>query len=663
MATDIPTNKVHPTTTLRLLQACGLVMLPHLDHLPLWASMSVLGFGLWRAIAAKRHWPMPARWARILIMVLAMVGVYAQYGRISGQHPGTTLLILLLAVKLTELKTPRDHAVLALFGYVVLATQFLFSQELPQVLWLIAGSLAITLALLDLSRPAGPLPWRVSLRHTAAMMLQGIPLMLILFVLFPRISGPLWGMPQDAGRATIGLSDSMKPGSISGLTDTGAVAFRARFEGQAPDPKDMYWRGPVFWSFDGSSWSRELSQYLPKPEFEALGKAVTYQVTLEPHGKRWLFALDMPVTLPEKSHFTGARQLLSYKRQRERSIYKVSSALSYQLEAELSAPAKKWGLQLPEGSNRRAQALAKEWQSQGLTPQQISEQALGLFREEAFIYTLRPPLLGRDGIDEFLFGTRRGFCEHFAGAYTFLMRAAGVPARIVTGYQGAEYNAVGGYYIIRQADAHAWVEIWQEDQGWVRVDPTAAVAPERIEQGMAASFSGDDTLPLILSGRFPLMYRLQLRWDWVNQSWYEWVLAYGPELQKSFLGNLGLADWGRMILALTLLSTLFLTILGAAFIWQSNRRPVIDDIQKEWLRFCKRLERAGIQRHTHEGPVDFVQRACQQLPRQASDMQAISQHYLSLRYGHALPKGEIKMQLAEMRQKINRFKAASPTAA
>ncbi len=643
---------VHPNTTLRLLAACGLVILPHIEHLPLWASLGTLGFGIWRAVAARRHWRMPARWARILIMAMVMVGVYAEYGRLNGQHPGTTLLILLLAVKLTELRTPRDHAVLALFGIVVLATQFLFSQELPQVVWLLVGSLALTMSLLDLSRPDGPLPFKQSVRHSAALVTQSIPLMLILFVLFPRIPGPLWGLPADTRQATIGLSETMRPGSISSLTDTGAVAFRVRFFDPAPDPSEMYWRGPIFWTFDGYQWSRDLSDDLPQADFRAEGDAVSYQVTMEPHRKYWLFSLDMPISLPDKAHFTPSRQLLARDKQRERRLYKVASALDYQLELDLSKMARDWGLQLPPRGNDKTRELAESWRSQGLSPEQISLKALQMFRQQEFVYTLRPPLLGRDGIDEFLFGTRRGFCEHYAGAYSFLMRAAGIPARVVTGYQGAEYNRIGDYYIVRQADAHAWSEIWLEGRGWVRIDPTAAVAPERIEQGLAASFTEAGALPAIISGQFPLMQQLQLRWDWVNQNWYEWVLAYGPDLQKSFLSKLGLADWTRMILALTVLSTLFLAILGAAFLWQSQRKAPVDAVQGLWLRFCQQLARAGVVRGAHEGPQDFMRRAVAALPDRQDDIQFITQCYVRLRYTNEKPNRLLPL----LRQRIRKFR-------
>ncbi len=643
---------VHPNTTLRLLAACGLVILPHIEHLPLWASLGTLGFGIWRAVAARRHWRMPARWARILIMAMVMVGVYAEYGRLNGQHPGTTLLILLLAVKLTELRTPRDHAVLALFGIVVLATQFLFSQELPQVVWLLVGSLALTMSLLDLSRPDGPLPFKQSVRHSAALVTQSIPLMLILFVLFPRIPGPLWGLPADTRQATIGLSETMRPGSISSLTDTGAVAFRVRFFDPAPDPSEMYWRGPIFWTFDGYQWSRDLSDDLPQADFRAEGDAVSYQVTMEPHRKYWLFSLDMPISLPDKAHFTPSRQLLARDKQRERRLYKVASALDYQLELDLSEMAREWGLQLPPRGNDKTRELAESWRSQGLSPEQISLKALQMFRQQEFVYTLRPPLLGRDGIDEFLFGTRRGFCEHYAGAYSFLMRAAGIPARVVTGYQGAEYNRIGDYYIVRQADAHAWSEIWLEGRGWVRIDPTAAVAPERIEQGLAASFTEAGALPAIISGQFPLMQQLQLRWDWVNQNWYEWVLAYGPDLQKSFLSKLGLADWTRMILALTVLSTLFLAILGAAFLWQSQRKAPVDAVQGLWLRFCQQLARAGVVRGAHEGPQDFMRRAVAALPDRQDDIQFITQCYVRLRYTNEKPNRLLPL----LRQRIRKFR-------
>ncbi|MGB1580796.1 MAG: transglutaminase TgpA family protein [Nevskiales bacterium] len=648
---------VHPGTTLRLLAAVAVVIIPHLGHLPIWASLSTLGFGLWRAIAAIRHWRLPARWARVGIMILALVGVYAEYGRINGQHPGTTLLVLLLAVKLTELRTARDHAVLALFGYVVLATLFLFSQELPQIIWLLGGSLAITLSLVDLSRPAGPLPIKASARHSAALMLQGIPLMLILFILFPRIPGPLWGLPADTGQATIGLSDSMSPGSISGLTDTGAVAFRVRFDGTAPQPDQLYWRGPVFWQFDGRSWHNDRSDDLPKAGFEAVDEGdntLSYQVTLEPHRKYWLFALDMPISLPPKAHFSPSRQVLSRDKVRERQLYKMQSVTQYRLEPQLSEPARQWGLQLPSAGNPRSRELIEQWQAEGAAPAQISQRALRMFSEQAFIYTLQPPLLGRNSIDEFLFGTRRGFCEHYAGAYTFLMRSAGIPARIVTGYQGGEYNQVGGYYIIRQADAHAWVEIWLEGQGWVRVDPTAAVAPERIESGLATAVGDADVLPAVITRRFPLMYQLQMRWDWVNQSWYEWILAYGPELQKSFLGRFGLAEWGRMILVLTLLSTLFLAVLGAAFVVQSRRKPLLDPVQKEWQLFCKKMARQGVPRRPFEGPRDYAQRLVDKLPQHKDHIELIARNYTHLRYGKRPDETGLRL----LRRRVRQFKPA-----
>ncbi|MDX1497077.1 MAG: DUF3488 and transglutaminase-like domain-containing protein [Salinisphaeraceae bacterium] len=645
---------VHPGTTLRLLAAIAVVIIPHLAHLPIWASLSTLGFGLWRAIAAIRHWRMPARWARICIMILALVGVYAEYGRINGQHPGTTLLVLLLAVKLTELRTPRDHAVLALFGYVVLATLFLFSQELPQIFWLLAGSLAITLSLLDLSRPSGPLPIKASARHSAALMLQGIPLMLILFVLFPRIPGPLWGLPADTSRATVGLSSSMSPGSISSLTDTGAVAFRARFDGTPPEPDKLYWRGPVFWQFDGRTWYNDRSDDLPKAAFTAQGERLSYQVTLEPHLKYWLFALDMPVSLPAKAHFSPSRQVLSRDKVRERRLYKIQSVTDYELEPELSNQARQWGLQLPSSGNSRSRGLAAEWREAGASDAQIAENALRMFREQAFVYTLQPPLLGRNSIDEFLFGTRRGFCEHYAGAFTFLMRSAGIPARIVTGYQGGEFNQVGGYYIIRQADAHAWVEIWLQDKGWVRIDPTAAVAPERIEGGIATAVGDTDVLPAIVTRRFPLMYQIQMRWDWVNQNWYEWILGYGPELQKSFLGKFGLADWGRMILALTILSTLFLAILGMAFVLQSRKKPLLDPVQREWQQFCKKMARQGVPRQAFEGPEDYMQRLIPRFPQQKEHIQLIVRNYMRLRYGKAVDEKGLRL----LRKRVRQFKPA-----
>lgn len=635
----------HPAQaiTLQLLVCLVLVVLPHTPHLSPWIWLCFGGLIAWRAAAAARHWSMPPGWLRLLLALLAFVGVYITYGRINGQQGGLALFVVLLGVKLTELSTFRDHVVVALLAYFVLISQFLFSQELIMVLWLIAGVWLITATLLSISHPQSPLPYRVSLKRSASLLLQAAPLMLLFFFLFPRIPGPLWGLPADGGAARSGLSDSMAPGDIGHLVTTDEIAFRVTFKGEAPPHFMMYWRGPVFEQFDGRTWGiAKLSHQYPDPNHPDIsvvpqGERLDYEVTLEPHRRHWLFALDVPVHGPWDARIQREGVMLSKDKINERLLYKASSVLNYQLEPQLEKRSRLRNLYLPEFGNPRTRELANSWRRQGLADNQIVEKALTRYREQEYIYSLQPPTLGANPVDEFLFNTRRGFCEHFSGSFAYLMRAAGIPARIVTGYQGGEFNRLGGYYIFRQSDAHAWVEIWMQDQGWVRIDPTAAVSPERIELGLQAALPLGEEMAVALARRASegLLNNIRLRWDWVNASWYRWVLGYGPELQATFLRRFGLRDWGSMILVLTVLASGFLGLLGLVLIWQLHRPAVDEPVQKLWLKFCQKMQRRGLARKPHEGPRDYAERLCKELPDEASAIKQLTQLYIRLRYGRA----------------------------
>ena len=626
-------------TQWRLLAVLALAIAPHTAILPLWESLLIAAMLAWRGLSAHRQWRMPPAWLRALLTLIAFAGIYASYGRVSGQHAGTALLCIMVALKLVELRARRDVMVMVFLMYFLLLTHFLFSQEMWTALYLLVSAVLITALLIECQH-LGALPPRQTLRSGAVLVAQALPLMLLLFVLFPRIPGPLWGLPSDAGASRSGLPDSMSPGDISSLIQSEEVAFRVEFDDAAPAPQNRYWRGPVFDFFDGRKWENGFPAYRPPspPSLQVRGAPTAYTITLEGNRRHWLFALDMPArdnALPEGGYIGRDGEVLTFKPVTERLQYSLRSYTDYQLEPEsLGEFSKNRYLRLPEGYNPRAREYAQSLASEHQRPEDIARSVLQHFNREKFIYTLQPPQLGRHSIDEFLFVTRRGFCEHYASAFTFLMRAAGVPARVVAGYQGGTQNPVGGYYVVRQSDAHAWAEIWVESRGWLRVDPTAAIAPSRINEGGAASALSDLDRAYAgsLAARTRLRFYLEARWDWANMQWNTWVLAYGPDLQQSFLSRFGIRDYQGMILALTVLGTATLGIIGLLLLRQFAPAPQRDAAQKLWLQALRRLRRLGLEQAPGEGPRDFGLRVAQAHPALASTMDDILDAYLRLRY-------------------------------
>src|SRR3569623_253911 len=453
-------------TLYRLLAALALVVGPHALHLPLWLSGVAVGLGIWRYIAARRQLRLPPTWLRIALTVLAHGAIFGQYGTLLGRDAGAALLIAMLGLKLLELREPRDVYVVACLGYFLVIVHFLYSQTPLLVVYMLATVVLLTATLIDLNRREHA-PLRPLLRLAATLVGYAVPLMLAAFILFPRISGPLWGLPNDAYSGMSGLSNEMAPGRISQLSLSDAVAFRVEFEGALPPPQQRYWRGPVFSLTDGERWrGGPLGEgERGAPSFVALGAPFRYSVTLEPHDHRWLFALDLPAELPAGARATDEFQLYAPQAVRERQRYTLTSYPDYRT-VDMCNDERRRTLQLPAEGSPRARALAADWRAHATSSADVVQAALRMYREQHFVYTLTPPRIDDDFVDGFLFGTRRGFCEHYAASFAFLMRAAGIPARVVTGYQGGELNSIGNYLVVRQRDAHAWTEVWLGDSGW-----------------------------------------------------------------------------------------------------------------------------------------------------------------------------------------------------
>lgn len=629
-----------------------MVMAPHVERLPIWIPLAAGALMLWRFYMGLRRQPLLPKWLLFLLAIAAFVGIYLSYSRIFGRDTGVALLMLLVGLKLMETQTIRDATLVFFIGYFLVITNFLYSQTITTGLYMLLVVLVLTAALLELNRATGAYGVKQSLKLAGALLLQAIPLMVVLFLLFPRIQGPLWGLPQDAYSGITGLSDTMSPGSLSELTLSDAVAFRVKFDGLAPKASTLYWRGPVLWRFDGRTWSAGRFTSGEPPQWKGLGQSLRYTVTLEPHNRNWLFALDLAAIVPPQAKISHDFQVLANAPVRNRLRYDVVSYPDYRAGVEEQADELRRALQLPRGYNPRARALAESWRQTLTDDAAVIKQALKMFSSEKFFYTLQPPLLGEDSVDEFLFDTKRGFCEHYASSFAFLMRVAGIPARVVTGYQGGILNDLGDYLIVGQADAHAWTEVWLKDRGWVRVDPTAAVSPLRVEAGIAAAVPKTYPLPLLMRQDLQWLRQARLIWDAMANNWNQWVLGYNPQRQKQFLSDLGMSEatWQNMAIALLVAAGLVMLGLAGMILWRL-KATATDPVQKAYSKFCGKLAKHGLPRHPAEGPQDYALRLAQAKPRQAEPIRSISELYIALRYGTLAGKPAVQ----RLRQLVSEF--------
>lgn len=607
-----------------------LVSAPHAAHLPLWVTALSTLLLAWRAYLTHRALALPGRSLLTLVTLVCVAGIALSFHTLFGREVGVTLLILLGSLKLLELREVRDATILIYLCCFVIVTNFFYSQSVPTALYMLLTLLAIMTTWAHLQ--TGNLALKPRLRLAAVILLQAIPLSLLIFVLFPRVQGPLWGMPQDAYGSS-GISDTMSPGSLSKLLASDAVAFRVTFNGTVPARDQMYWRGPVLWDFDGRTWSRGQNLFPQPARLDRVSKPVRYSVTLEPHNKLWLFALDMPVNISIPAVFSPDFNLLNQTPVNTRLRYNATSLLDYLANLDEPPQQMRRALALPDGYNPRARQLAQQWRAQNADAESVVKTALSYFNRNGFEYTLEPPPLGTHSVDDFLFATRKGFCEYYASSFVFLMRAAGIPARVVTGYQGGEYNALGDYYILRQADAHAWAEVWLEDRGWVRYDPTAAIAPGRIQNGLSATFPDSTTLPFLARTQSSLLLKLRLNLDALNNQWNQWVLGYNTERQFALLTALGMQEVTWQKLAMNMLFGVALLVsVFALFMLHRLRLRETDAVQAAYLKFCKKLERAQLVRAPHEGAQDFAGRAAKQQPQHAAAIANITAQYIALRY-------------------------------
>lgn len=637
----------HTPEMLWLIGGVCLAVIPHTLHMPVWSTLLFLvliGFRLAIGQKSKRARLIRSLPFKLMIGIAIFTGVFANFGTMVGRDAGVVLLTLLAGMKLLEINSERDYYISTYIALLLVMTNFFYNQTLPISLYLGFTLVILIGALLSFNDKDPGWRLRERLQDAGLLFLYALPLMLIMFLMFPRFSGPLWGLPKDALAGLTGIDDEMSPGSISQLILSDEVAFRVEFAGAIPGNADLYWRGPVLWYTDGFKWVPDRPGK-PEPELKVQGEPVRYTVTLEPTDKNWLYALELPARAASDSYLSHDMQLRTRRSVITRTRYEVSSWPDYVLEAgsqdELQA-----ALQLPGNYHPRTIALAQSWRAEGLDDSGMVERAMRYFNEQQFFYTLTPTLLTNDSVDEFLFETRQGFCEHYASAFTVLMRAAGIPARVVTGYQGGTINPVGNYLVVRQRDAHAWTEVWLGDtQGWVRVDPTSAVSPSRVTDGIQGAIpQGLIDVPLGLYNNTiarRVWERFNNTFDAINNRWNQWVLGYDRTRQRMLLGQIGLGQLNREELMAGMIAVVALCLALIAWNMFSRKSASTDQARLCYDRFCKKLARAGIRINASEGPLDLANRVAALRGDLASAVREITNSYIDARYangGGSLPR-------------------------
>ncbi|MRI34999.1 DUF3488 domain-containing protein [Endozoicomonas sp. OPT23] len=656
---------VSRASTVWLIVALLMVQLPVWQEIPIAISaVSVLSI-VWRVLILLGRGFWPPTWLRSLLVVAAMVTVAFSFKPLISLESAVAVLAAGYSLKLLEMRSRRDALVVVYIGYFLIASSVLFSQTLLQTLYLFACIAVLTAAQQGLYRRSTSIKVSSTLRYAGMLALQAMPLTIILFLLVPRI-GPLWSVPLPDNSARTGLTDEMTPGDIARLSKSDELVFRARFSSALPAPQERYWRAVVLDRFDGKTWRQsdfqrsrvartdwKTNQPVVSGWWQTQESDFDYEIMMEPTGKPWLYSLGQSASVPKDSSLLRTLRLEANKPVDVRTVYSIQPVTPEPVSLKPPEWLRKINLQTPDVGNDRSRKLARQlWQQSGNDAVKMADRVMLMFRQEPFFYTLNPPLLtsaGRSSIDRFLFDSRQGFCSHYAGAFVYLMRAAGVPARVVGGYQGGEVKEEENLIQVRQFDAHAWAEIWVEGQGWLRYDPTAMVSPERINSGLEAalanegSFLSDSPLSLHRYRQSSVLNGIRLAFEQLEYRWQRSVINYREEQQREFLSSLlGKGDLLQKQTLALIVSIAFLLLLSALLLLK-NAKPASAELAL-YQRFSKKMARRGFQRSADETELAFAQRVSKQSPELAAVVSQFTSGYCKLVYGADKHEGIDKLK-------------------
>ena len=582
--------------TLFLLLVIAWVLLPQVEHIPLWCSGLAAGVLVWRGWLAVGNQPLPGRWWLLTLLALTIAATLFSHRTLLGRDAGVTMLVVLLSLKTLELRARRDAFVVFFLGFFCMLSNFFYSQSLLTAFSMMLGLLGLLTVLVNTHMPVGKPPLLEAAKTAGWMAALGAPIMVVLFLLFPRLA-PLWGMPSDTMTGRSGLSQNMRVGTIASLALDDSIALRIKFEGRPPPQRDLYFRGPVLSDFDGLEWRPQRFNFPSRnggANLAVTGEPVAYEVTLEPTNRPWLFVMEAATQNPAPAGYQSTMQTdlqwLVNRPITDLVRYKVQSYPNFSHGPAQNVATLREFSELPPGFNPRTQALASEIRNDPRYATAGSADLVKVVMERlrtgGYTYTLEPGVYGRDTADEFWFDRKEGFCEHIASSFVILMRAMGVPARIVTGYQGGEQNPVDGFWVLRQSDAHAWAEVWHEGRGWVRVDPTSAVSPGRT--GAFQRLAAPRGVVAQAFGNISPGFTAQLRatWEAINNSWSQWILNYTQGKQLDLLKGIGFESPSWTDLSYVLLGIIVAASLAGAVwtLWEQTQHD-------PWLRLLGRVRR------------------------------------------------------------------------
>ena len=624
---------------------------PFFDSLAIWVPW------LFLLSLALKFWMEPRGYRlrsvvlKLVLVATAVTTAFVTYGSVRGVEAGISLLVVLASLKILEAHTAREFRVMVLIGWMLCLCGFFLSQDFTTALCLLIAFALLAVALIQFHRGAAPGAVWPPIITASKLFLQALPLLILFFLLFPRINTGLRFELRPFRSANTGFSDRLSPGSIAALANSSEIAFRAEFPGtNTRPPGPMYWRGVVMWRCNGMEWR---APYDPRPKTPpntadvAGSRSVSVQspnareiqqrITLAPHGARWMFALDHPIKTARGAMLARGDYLWSFQPIRKSRQYEVVSSES--TAHDISAKERSDALEVPASISPAVRDLAYSWTVRNHDARGVVTSALQFFRTQGFGYSLTPGEY--HNLDEFLFRGRVGFCEHYATSFATLMRLAGIPARVVVGYLGGEYNDLGHFFLVRQADAHAWCEIWLPENGWTRVDPTAAVAPGRASLDLTTYLETRSVSGQMGAGRNALIARLlrsgivtNVRFTWQTLS-YEWdtrLLAFDADVQDVFLASMGIGSHGPVFLIVEIL-LVAIALLAIYFAWMQLRtRSRVDRVKALYEYFCQKTDRLGVPRDPCEGPLDFAQRAAHSLPNESNRIRKIADTYILLRY-------------------------------
>ena len=622
-----------------------LSLLPHINNLPSWLNIFCLFCILWRLLILKKDWPLPRSITKVVLIIFVTVGIIFEYIETAGPDMGVALLAVGFALKILELKWLRDAYVISILAIFITCMSFLYSMTLVSGLYALFIFMITLASFMKMNRTDSSGSIWNNIKQACVILFQSIPLMIILFIFFPRVD-PIWANRADKDTDT-GLSESMSPTDIANMANKNKLAFRVEFQDQVPPQESLYWRAVVFSIFNGHEWRINTSQNYfdinadKKPSWfnniKFMGNPIKYRVILEPTQQQFAFSLDIAKPTIQDMLYTKDLRFMFPVKVFQAKEYEMTSYLKYQAEPFLDEVGKEEALQLPVEGNEKSKALALSWyKEESNDPEKYINRVLSWFKKDQFFYTLKPPKLENQIVDQFLFDSKKGFCAHFASAFVFLMRAAGVPARVVAGYHGGEVNPFSGYILVHQFDAHAWAEVWIKNKGWIRIDPTAHVAPQRIldsvEQALSqAGFLRDQLSSTMKFRHLPLVKWARQWGDYMELTWNKSIVSFNKEKQQELLSKF----WAEFTARLFLWLTVICFLLGALFfLWSLFSRPPthLNELEQAYLHFCFILKEYGFEREKGETPYAFYKRIKQARPEWDEKIQMITQIFTDCNY-------------------------------